>query len=644
RNIAGAYYQTGQYTKALKLYQPLASAGDRQAKLKLAEIQFKIGDRQAADRLFSELIAENPRDFEVLVARGALYAGLGNHRLALQDYEKALRLVSVASISENAVRDLHDRLAAAYINLGHNEQAISLLQSYINTNTASLSMQGNYILALRGSGQYRLAIAEGNRLWPGFASGPLFGLRAIAESYVQLNNNTKAVEVYNHILSRSPEDVDARFGLAFSQMLEGRIIEGLGVYEKLIAENPQRKSIALHDADMMLATNRFLAGKALYDHLLRRFPDNSMRQRYAEALARHRHNRAAFKQYTILAQSPESEYVGLAGQVKTSLALQDYRQARIAYEALSAKYGRSSAVAVLSEIYLNRPQGDLYNSFVYNTSHKNLRTQAWQSSAEQNIADNYWLSVVKGRTRLDDFSTPQEYRILNSTGVGLSYQDINGSISLRTAHIAGGNSLATYALTTERRLTDQTTLSLAYGKDVLLDVQALNSADGSIMTRTFGLRLARELSPKESFNLSLNRTVYSDENRSTAFSLEHNYLLYDRNNRALSRSLYWNRSYFHRESPLYESPSLRESLGASWLLRRSFANSYWQTRLTANWAHDLPDSLTFEPYLRCEWGRDFSASHALAIGAEYGLRSQSIFGSGLKYGYHQLDFVYRIRW
>ena len=336
---------------------------------------------------------------------------------------------------------------------------------------------------------------------------------------------------------------------------------------------------------------------------------------------------------------------------RMALALEDYPRARQALDALTAKYGRSSAVAAISSSFDDRRRGELDTSFTINNNSDQLvsgdvqTTATWQTTAEQNLAGRYWFLAGVARTRIDDFTVGQHV-ILNTESAGVRYKDFRNNISLWLDQNSAVSRFNGFRLSIDNNLSDQTVLNVSLNNTPLLDIQTLNPANGGpILGRSYAMTLTRLPSTKETASIGLTRTFFNDGNQFAGYSLNHSYILYKDPDRTITRIAYWNRGSFSDQNVSYASPTIRESLGAGWVLRRGNATGYGEGRFVFNWARDYPDHLGFQPYARLEYGHDFSPATSFVAGLEYGTRSTSLIGAGgPSYGYRQVDVSYRCKW
>ncbi|MEG6584897.1 tetratricopeptide repeat protein [Dendrosporobacter sp. 1207_IL3150] len=644
RSVGGAYFQLGSYQKALDIFALLTSKGDSEARLWHAECLMLLGHQESAQAIYNELLLENPNDSNIFLSRASVFNRLKEHRLAAAEFENALKYLPPETNS-NRLLDINDAFSAALINMGSTDRALKIIKPYIDNKTANSSMQGNYIYALRVRGQFELAVKEAERLWSDYNSAPLFGLRALAESHIQLKQLSQATQVYRYILTRQPQDDGAQFGLAYARLLQGERAEGLSLYDSLLDRHVSHSSIAANDANTLLSNHHYQSGKALFELVIEHNPLNSSYlEQYAALLRSNGQPRAAYEQYKKLSETAPNPTVGLSGMFRTALAVEDYQLAKSAIDNLIAEAPNSANSLAFSGLYKSKKSGEAEIRYGYNDSHKQLQSSYWDITGEQYIGSNYWLFSGINRTRLSDLST-NEHQTINTKSLGLSYNDINKELSFMYSNNGLNGSSGSYSLNTELHLTDHANLSFGVSRAPVFDVQALSANDGGpIMANSYNIDYFRILSPREDYSIGLGRSLLTDGNQSNSFNLNHTYTLFDKNDRALNRLVYWNRAYFKNQDVVYESPSLRESLGIGYVYKYSLPTSYLLSRLMLNWEHDEPEPLAFSPYARLEYGKDFSPNHSIVLGLEYGLHSDDASGSNLRYSYRQIDGLYRFSW
>lgn len=632
-NAGAAYYRLGEYDKALAAIKPAVDSGDRKARLFEAEIYLRRGEILESQQRYEALIEEDPRDISVYLSRAYVAVAISDYRQGAVDLERVIRLVPDGADKDERLRRYHDDLAAAYINMGRSDKAVTILKPYIDSSTANSSMAGNYILALKDTAQYRQAVEAAHKLWPDYSKGLIFGLRSLAECHIQLKNTAEAVKIYRHIVSREPANDSHKLTLAFGLLLDGRIMDGLTEYEELIRKDNRYVEIAMRDAKSFLATERYLPGKSLFELIIRLIPDKPVyRQEYADSLMKKYHYRAALSQYEALSKMKDGELAGLTGIVRTAIVLEDYKQAREAMEQITYKYGRSKTVAALAQ-YDSRRQGSADAWYSVHKSYKGQQTKEFRVTAEQNVLDNYWLMVDYKRTRLDDF-TINGYATITEGLLGSRYRD--GKVGLI---VWPRNYTLQYDADDQRRFT------LQYDHSYVMDVEAIANVGGPIMTKNYSFTYTWSPNTLETYQVGLSRGLFSDNNQSKGFSINHTMTMYNRNSLNISRNIYWNRTWNKEQDRVYESPEMREGTGMGWTWTRYLPEGNLATRLVLNWERDYPEKITMNPYARMEYSLEMSPERWLTLGAEYGVRAENAWGKGgFRFGYHQYDLLYRMTW
>ncbi|CQR74891.1 outer membrane protein PgaA [Sporomusa ovata DSM 2662] len=347
RSVSTAYFQLQDYDKALAVLQPAIIRGERDALLWAGEMNLRSGNTIAAQAYYERLLSLNPNDYEVYLSRGMLSLQIKDYKQAVRDLERARRLLPECPDKADWLTKLEHNLAIAYMNSGQDQKAASILVNYTKTLPVEGSLASDYIIALGNSSQYELAVREGERLWPTYTDVPIPGLRSLAESYLRLGKQGEALAVYRYLAGLQPSNNASRQMLAFQLMLNGRTAEGLSYYGQLLGTAPASVDAVIADAATLINTDKYIDGKSLFELVLSKYPNPAYRRQYAEVLVKKNHNRAAYKQYQLLAAQPEGELDGLSGMAHTASALGDYSKSRQALDTITSKYGRSKAVTAL---------------------------------------------------------------------------------------------------------------------------------------------------------------------------------------------------------------------------------------------------------------------------------------------------------
>lgn len=646
RNVGSAYYQTGNYRKAHDIFAKLAAGGDKQARIWQAESLMRLSDPQAAQAIYEDLLRQDPYDLDVYLSRANMYYLAGEYANAVADFDKAQKITKTKPQYAQRETEIQGQFAAALINAGQPDKAVQVLKPFIIKGTATLNMQGDYLLALRNHGKYRQAVMEAKHIWPDYGKAPVFGLRALIDCHIQLKEYGQAVKIYEHVLSRDPNDNNAQFGMAFAMMFDGQVVQSLAIYDKLLTLSPANAPLVLRDAETLMTGQYYTQGKSLFELVIRRFPDQPVyRLRYAEALADNDLPRAAYKQFAALGAWPEYEKASLMGMGRMAYEMGEYDNLRRITGQIEAKYGRSSAVAAMQSFNQERQRGEINASFVYNSSYKQKRYWEQKISAEQSIGENLRVLAGVGRLRLDDTAT-KERITMDSMSIGL--RQSNPELDWRvmfTKDKTNWNRIYRLEGSVDFHLSDQATISLSGKSEPVLDVQALKPANGGpILAKNYGITYSYRVSRNENYSVTFSKGSLSDGNKISGFNFDHSYLLYDRDHQSLTRYLFWSRNRWKWTRDYYESPSLRDMGGVAWAWRKTMPMSYWQYATYLAWGKDNPESYNFQPFFRVEYGVNFSANHALTVAAEYGLHSDNFTGKNLRASYRQYEILYRVTW
>lgn len=654
-SAAGAYYQLQDYPKALAIYQQVGKAGDRKAKLGEAQTYYRLGDAVAGDRIYDALLAENPNDLAVLRSRASMRMQMKDYQGAVVDFDKVLATVAGTPEEPQVRKEVDYDKAIAYIRLNEESKAIVLLKPYIDNGTADVFMQSDYVLALQVYRDYKTAIAEGTRLWPDHGKVPVFGLQALADSYVRSGQPKKAIPIYEEILQRDPDYKGAKMGLAFSHLQTGRLQEGIKIYDELITSDPAAADVALDDAFYFNEKGSYEAGKRLFNLLVKRYPDNALyRQEYASSLFDNNFPRDAYYQYKALAKIKGAEATGLAGMVRSAVEVEDYGKADTTLSTLHAQYAAHVLTQEAAKTYAERRRGGAGVSFIHEDDHKNIKNQNWQINGDQSISgSSYSILAQINRIKISDTGvSPEERTVLHSQAVGLKYKGIRHDIAAWYYRYNNNGSFGGYDYIANFYPSDRLTFGLEASRRPLQDVQALNPGlvplpEGRVMTQNYTARTRILDGTKNIYDFSFTRSLFSDGNRVNSFAADWTRTLAYDDKREVYRFLYWGRDAYRLQRPeLYESPPVRDSYGLGFIKRLKYAKHYWEGTVTLGWGRDRPENTEFEPSFRLEYGYNFSPRHTLILGMEYGLRTDLTNGSRSlgHFGYRRYDANYQFWW
>ncbi len=382
KSVSKAYFQLKKYDKAMAVLEPAIFRGEHDALLWAGEMNLLRGNQAGAQLYYERLLAQNPNDFEVYFSRGMLSIEIKDYRQAAGDLERARRTMTNSEVSKSQLPKLEHSLALAYMNSGQNQKAVSLLKSYVKTSPVDSSAASYYIIALANSSQYELAVQEGERLWPAYAGGTTLGLRALAESYIRLGKKEQALAIHQHLARPQPGDAANWQKVGFQLLLAGRTAEGLSHYDKVLGR-PANVDAVVTDAITFINTDKYLAGKMLFELVLSKYPKQAYREQYAEALVKKNFNQAAYKQYQLLSEQPDGELAGLSGMARTAIAMGDYTKSRQALDTITNKYGRSKAVAALEPNRQGQKSATLQTNYAASNDYQKMKPRLLSTTVQK---------------------------------------------------------------------------------------------------------------------------------------------------------------------------------------------------------------------------------------------------------------------
>nr|WP_320147033.1 hypothetical protein [uncultured Anaeromusa sp.] len=643
RSLGGAYYQLEEFEKSQRYYTLAVAKGELPSRLQLAEAAMRSGDVTTGQAIYVSLLKETPDNGAVYLSRSNMALYRKDFLQSQTDYRKALELMASESDSEKR-RDFDAERAAVLIRTDELQQAILLLQPYMSGGKGNKRMECDYILALRLRGDYKQAIVEATRLWPDLGDVPTYGLQALGDSYLRLDQYEKADAVYAVLLKREPTRVAAYLGQAYGLTARGRVSEGVALYRKTYALDAAAVSrVIAIDANSFFIEGRYAAGKALYELLLELEPNKASHYReYGNNLSRTEMPREAYGVFRRLASLPEGELYGLSGEVKAAVAAGDYQSAQKALVQLQERHSRHALTAEAVRVYDTRKIGEATTGFTSFSDYKGNDRRIWEHSGSHSLGGSNW--DVLWATGFERVADDVDVSRINTQSIGLGYRDRWWSTRLWGSSFTGeGNRMNGLRWENTLYFRDYTYMTFAMGRRPLMDAQAWRN--GAMGDSFRSVSMTHRVGPRDTYTLGYEWSGYTDSNRYSSLTADYTHNVYATDKKTLSWFLFFNRSRYNFESDLYESPAARVGYGGGFFQRWEIPKGYWALTSALGWGYDKPDPTDFAPYFRLEYGHDFSAQHSLVIGFEYGLRSNragnvrdSIFS------YRQFDIRYNVLW
>ena len=654
-SVAGAYYQTGDYGAAQKLFHEVAVTGDRKAQIWEAQSLISMGEIEAGYKRYKALLEKYPDDVEVYLSRASMFMLAKQYSAAVSDFEKALSLTPSDDSGINSRRKINYQMAVSYIRAGEESRAIILLKPYMQDGTADIWMQGDYISALRLMNDYKTAILEGERLWTDYGKVPNFGLQSLGDSYLKVGKIQNAKKIYELILQREPNSINVKLSLAYSYMLEGKLGKGLDLYRQILKDDPKRAEVILDDGYDFVAKNRYAAGKSIYKLIAEQFPNALIfRQEMASSFADNEMPRQAYEQYAFLAKLPGGDLVGHAGMVDSSVLVGDYQSAGRVVGVLREQYAKNAISQAAVSSFEHRRRGGLNSTYTYTSDYKGIGSGQFIATTDQNIGGSYSVLTSLGINHMTDREDAvNENSTLKSRSLGLQYLGMKYDAKAWFDSYQSKGTFTGYRIFNNYYFDDHSIVNFNFEKAPVLDVQALNPGNTElrrIMMKNYTVGITRKIGTKDTYAFNFTRGFYSDNNQVNNYDMRWDRVLFDHDKKSLERFIALSRTNYKEQQingieTVYESPTVREYLGVGLTEHWNIPKGYWEATTCLALGRDRPDPYDFEPSFRLEYGHDFSPYHHLIVGAEYGAKTdRSLNSRTLHFGSRQYDIQYLVTW
>ncbi len=640
KTVAGIYLSLGKYQEAQKLYLLAYAKGDETALLASAQVDARIGNVSEAMAVLDNIVKNNPNDYNTYVMRANTYMYAGLYTDASKDYDKALSLVDADNVA--TIGQIISTKAAFFIRASEFAEARDLLEPYVKNNTATAFMQADYIVCLQGTGEYSKAVLMGEGMWVDKTNVPTYGLRALADCYLRLKNYSKALEYHKLVIARNtPDKRLSMLSYAYCLAATNKVAEAKVVYSRLVEEFPIAKTIVSGDAKGLFERGRFHAGKAVFKTLI----DNDAaygpyREQFAFKLYTNAMPREAYREYKKLTKYTAFKEIGYAGMVQSAIDFGDYKAAREALKELD-KYDTGSKEAIEArKAWVNRWRGSLgMNSSLFN-NYQGKDYKTFNLWLETDIGDSwrFLADVSSGNYKEDPYR-----QSIDSVSSGLSYVGYNFDIKVLGSFNRTDVDNNGYRLNARYFLNDFFWIGIDTQK---ANVTAPRALAHQIMDTSKTISINRRVGAKDYYSFSYLWDEYSDNNRNRGFNIRFSHTSLATDKKEISWYITSSQYNWKFESPYYDSPARRVSYGPGFKIRWITPRvGYIDFVAELNSSYDLPDKTDFTPFFRLEKGWQLSAKSTLAVGIEYGARTnRTQNNNNLNFGYRQIDIRYYLSW
>ncbi len=263
RNIAKAYFENGEFEKALSLYEEAfeKNPADREAFKGLVASLTKIGRLEEALRYLEETSIEGDGDIDLM--RAYILFEKGRYVDALRLYHEIKKLEGIDN--EEIDKRINDLIAS----LPHEKKRILLEQ---------LKQKGtieDYIVALVTYKDYDKAIKlfEENK---DTLKGSDYLFTWIAWAYFKSGDISKAKYYYKTVIKRNPDYVRAKIGLVYCLAKEHESEKAFNILDELPATDNR---VLFARAYVFEQAKKFWEAIKEYDHILEIYPENKTAHR-----------------------------------------------------------------------------------------------------------------------------------------------------------------------------------------------------------------------------------------------------------------------------------------------------------------------------------------------------------------------------
>ncbi|NLP42171.1 MAG: tetratricopeptide repeat protein [Veillonellaceae bacterium] len=648
-SVASAYFKLERYNEAWQLYHQSVQDGNQQARLWEAESLAYMGKSDEASKIYEVLLEEQPENLEAYSGQAKLLFLRGDAIGAVEAVDKALALIArnKDKYPPQSTLTMRGDMAVQCIRNGDYHHGIILLRPAIEDGSATINMQCDYILALFLYGDYKTATSEAERIWPDYRSVPVYGRRALADSYLRYKMPNKAIPIYRSIWGDTEPLLSDKQSLAYSYLLSGKNNKtGIQLYTEIINTGIEQAMHVTYDANIFFEMGRHDAGKNLYNAIINTYPDNVIiRQRFAAALYNNGLIREAYEQYQVLSTLPNSQPAATSGIINSAVTVGDYHVAESALKKLNGKYSLNPVLAQAVGQYDRRLKGDMYSSFSSSEDYKGNDVRTAQIIGEQRLGDRFSVLGGVSRKRISDNDGA---KTLKTVSVGGRYVDMKHTAQLWLDQNHSKGNFSGYRFSYDYYFGEHSWLDFGISRVPVADAQAL--AERTMMTE-YRLGFNRQIGIRDIASVTATTSNYTDGNHRSGFSLDWEHIMINNSKKRLSWFSYYGRDDYKKQEingdePVYESPETRESYGVGLRYRWIYPKHYWESSLALGWGRDRPEPVDFNPTVRLEYGYNFVRNQALVVGIGYGLRTgySTNTGGDLQFADRQLDVNYYFMW
>ena len=219
-SAGGLYYKQGDIEQAIKYFEKAFAMDKRYLPAKnnlfnvykergVKHLEAKDYDSSRSD--FARAMALLPNDSGICDLMGAVYAGKGQYKQAIEYYAKAISINPGNTNARNNLAKAYNNLGVALVGQKKFEEAVEAYNKALAITPADAQFKSNLESAY----------------WK------------MANHYVETKNSVKAIEAYRAVLKFNPDNKDAHFGIASTYYNLGRYPEAIHSFKRTLQIAPE---------------------------------------------------------------------------------------------------------------------------------------------------------------------------------------------------------------------------------------------------------------------------------------------------------------------------------------------------------------------------------------------------------------------
>lgn len=644
--IGRSYFRAGKYKQARILF---ASVPDNDA-ARIAEAQAAImaGAREDGEKIFAALITGGKDLADIYRDRAYVLELIGDYKAAAADKQKMLFLLPDTAEK----RILRKQITADVLrNLIRGQQlpaAIEFGKKNLSFMAGDQFFESDFIVALQSNNNLKEAVREADRLWGAKANVPLYGLQAVAESFLRLGNWKQAVDAYERAIQAGGAADILLAGQAIAYAQDGRLEDAKRLYAQLAGKkNAPTTQLLVANLSSLLDYHKPYVAQQLFKTILAELPASeriNAELHMGERMLAYWHSHAAYEHFRRVYKIKPDEPRAIAGMIRSARIIGDYVLARRLLDDSERQKIKSPVIEQAANEFKARAKGSLDVAFSHAHSHLDTMSDNLIVAAEHRTSDAVSILAQWRRVELENIAT-RATATLQGTSAGLGRTWMYDSLRVWYDHNRyGARNLDGFRLSYVRNFGDNIAWYINIAKHPYETVETLPF---SLMATDYTLGVVRVYG-LDRIRLAYVLSSISDGNRLTGFSAEWQRTWFDKAKTSLNSSLFATQVGFSKQLinglPLvYYSPERRQIIGFSLSKRWKYGSHYWELTPTFRWERELDGPFLASPSLRLEYGKIYSAYRRLSLGLEYGIFWPHE-GGGLKYASLQYYLAYRFGW